>query len=101
MSKKQNGKKIKNHSQIFREKYFDNYSKKNMTIYLVLRGLVILTLIRQIFLGAWNNVFLCGLTLILFVIPAVIEKKFNLALPDALQVLILIFIYSAVTAAKL
>ena len=95
MSKKQNGKKIKNHSQIFREKYFDNYSKKNMTIYLVLRGLVILTLIRQIFLGAWNNVFLCGLTLILFVIPAVIEKKFNLALPDALQVLILIFIYSA------
>lgn len=95
MSKKPNDKKTKNRSQLFYEKYFDNYSKRNMTIYLILRALVILTLIRQIFIGAWNNVFLCGLTLILFVIPAVIEKKFNLALPDALQVLILLFIYSA------
>ena len=79
----------------FHEKYFDNYSKRNITIYLILRALVILTLIRQIFMGNWNNVFLCGLTLIFFVIPAVIEKKLNLALPDALQILILLFIYSA------
>ena len=79
----------------FHEKYFDNYSKRNMTIYFILRGLVLLTLLRQIFMGNWNNVFLCGLTLVLFVIPAIIEKKLNLALPDALQVLILLFIYSA------
>ena len=87
--------KEKNISEKIREKYFDNYSKRNMTIYLILRGLVILTLIRQIVLGNWNNVFLCGLTLVLFIIPAMIEKKLNLALPDALQVLILLFIYSA------
>ena len=88
---------IKNKSAIikFREKYFDNYSKRNMTIYLVLRALVILTLVRQIFMGNFNNVFLCGLTLLLFVIPAIIEKKLNLALPDTLQILILLFIYSA------
>ena len=61
----------------FYEKYFDNYSKKNMTIYFVLRVLVILTLLRQIFLMNWNNVFLCGLTLFLFVVPAIIEKKDN------------------------
>lgn len=87
--------KEKSASAKFHEKYFDNYSKGNMTIYLILRGLVILTLLRQIFMGNWNNVFLCVLTLVLFVIPAVIEKKLNLALPDALQVLILLFIYSA------
>lgn len=88
---------MKNKSAIikFREKYFDNYSKRNMTIYLVLRALVILTLVRQIFMGNFNNVFLCGLTLLLFVIPAIIEKKLNLALPDTLQILILLFIYSA------
>ena len=86
---------MKNAKAKFREKYFDNYSKRNMTIYLILRGLVILTLIRQMFLGNFNNVFLCGLTLILFVVPAIIEKKLNLALPDALQVLILLFIFSA------
>lgn len=85
----------KSATEKFYEKYFDNYSKTNITIYFILRGLVILTLIRQVFMGNWNNVFLCGLTLIFFVIPAVIEKKFNLVLPDALQVLILLFIYSA------
>lgn len=87
--------KEKTISQKFHEKYFDNYSKRNMTIYLILRALVIVTLVRQVILGNWNNVFLCALTLILFVLPAVIEKKLNLALPDALQIIILLFIYSA------
>ena len=87
--------KTKSATQKFHEKYFDNYSKRNMTIYLVLRGLVIFTLIRQLLMGNFNNAFLCALTLVLFIIPAVIEKKFNLALPDALQIIILLFIYSA------
>lgn len=94
-SKKKSKTKEKSASQKFHEKYFDNYSKRNITIYLVLRALVILTLVRNAFLGNWNSVFLCGLTLILFVIPAVIEKKFNLELPDALQIIILLFIFSA------
>lgn len=78
-----------------KEELFENYSKRNMTIYLILRALVILTLIRQVFLGNWNNVFLCGFTLILFLVPVIIDKKFNIQLPDALQVIILLFIYSA------
>ena len=78
-----------------KEDLFENYSKRNMTIYLVLRALVILTLIRQVFLGNWNNVFLCGFTLILFLVPVIIDKKFNIQLPDALQIIILLFIYSA------
>lgn len=87
--------KNKSATQKFHEEYFDNYSKRNMTIYLILRLLVIITLIRQIIMGNFNNAFLCALTLILFVLPAMIEKKFNLALPDTLQVIILLFIYSA------
>ena len=73
----------------------ENFSKRNVTIYLILRGLVIATLIRQCFLGNWNNVFLCVLTLILFLAPAFIDKKLDIKLPDALQVIILLFIYSA------
>lgn len=95
MGKNKTNEKTKSHSQKFHEKYFDNYSKRNMTIYLILRGLVILTLIRQFFLGNWNNVFLCGLTLVLFVLPVIVEKKMNLEVPDALQIIILLFIYSA------
>lgn len=95
MGKNKTNEKTKSPSQKFHEKYFDNYSKRNMTIYLILRGLVILTLIRQFFLGNWNNVFLCGLTLVLFVLPVIVEKKMNLEVPDALQIIILLFIYSA------
>lgn len=92
---KDKNKKNKSATQKFHEEYFDNYSKRNMTIYLILRLLVIITLIRQIIMGNFNNAFLCALTLILFVLPAMIEKKFNLALPDTLQIIILLFIYSA------
>ena len=95
MGKNKTNEKTKSPSQKFHEKYFDNYSKRNMTIYLILRGLVILTLIRQFFLGNWNNVFLCGLTLVLFVLPVIVEKKMNLEVPDSLQIIILLFIYSA------
>ena len=84
-------KKIKNGTQL----YVENYSKMNITVYVILRSFVILTLIRQIFLANWNNVFLCVFTLILFLAPVFIDKKLNVKLPDALQAIILIFIFSA------
>lgn len=77
------------------KKKISEYNKKELTVYLVLRILVILVMIRQIFLGEWNNVFLCILTLILFLVPVFIEKQVNVKLPDALQVIILLFIFSA------
>ncbi len=70
-------------------------TKKDIAVYLILRTFVILIMIRQIFLGEWNNVFLCVLTLILFLVPAFIERKVNIELPDALQTIILLFIFSA------
>lgn len=72
-----------------------NFSKKELTIYLILRILVIIVMIRQIFLQEWNNVFLCILTLILFLVPSFIEKKINIELPDVLQIIVLLFIFSA------
>lgn len=72
-----------------------NFSKKELTIYLILRVLVIIVMVRQIFLQEWNNVFLCILTLILFLVPSFIERKINVELPDALQIIILLFIFSA------
>lgn len=79
----------------YKEKYFKNYSTRNMIVYLTLRFLVILTLIRQIVHGNWNNVFLCVLTLILFLAPDFINKKLNIKLPDLLQIMILLFIFAA------
>lgn len=74
---------------------FKDANKKDIAVYLILRTLVIIIMIRQIFLGEWNNVFLCILTLILFLVPTFIERKVNIELPDALQIIILLFIFSA------
>jgi hypothetical protein len=75
-------------------KLFQN-KKTVMTVYFVLRALVILAMVHQIFLGNWENVFLCGLTLILFLMPSILERKFKVDLPDTLEIVILLFIFAA------
>lgn len=69
--------------------------KRVFTLYVVLRLSVILIMIAQFFNGNYENFFLCILTLILFTIPSFIEKNYHIDLPDTLEVIILLFIYSA------
>ena len=64
-------------------------------IYILLRASVILMLVAQFFNGNYENVFLCVLTLVLFTLPALFEKRLNIDLPDTLEVIILLFIFSA------
>lgn len=63
--------------------------------YFFLRLSVILVMVAQFFNGNFQNVFLCILTLILFLLPAFIERRLNIDLPDTLEVIILLFIYAA------
>lgn len=69
--------------------------KRDITVYVVLRFLVILTMISQIIKGNFENVFMCILTLVLFMIPSIIDKRLNIALPNALETIILLFIFAA------
>ena len=71
------------------------YKKKDITIYIILRVLVIATMIIQLLRGNFENVFMCVLTLILFLIPIFIDRKLNIKLPDTLEKIILLFIFSA------
>ena len=64
-------------------------------VYLLLRLSVILVIIDQIRKHAYENIFLCILTLILFLIPSFIEKKIHIDIPDTLETIMLLFIYSA------
>ncbi len=68
---------------------------KSKKLFLLLRFIVFLVLIRNIFVGNYENVFVCILTLILFFIPTIIERQFKLEIPDELEMIILIFIFSA------
>jgi len=66
-----------------------------MTIYWFLRLSVVLTMINQVFQRDYLNVFLCLLTLILFMLPTIIERRLHVDLPDVLEVVILLFIFAA------
>lgn len=69
--------------------------KKKLTVFLVLRLLVVLCMLDQSFNGNWNNVLLCILTLILFTLPNIIKKKFNLTFPKPLEIIVYLFIFSS------
>ena len=70
-------------------------NKSSITVYFILRALVIICMILQFIRGDLNNAFLCLLSLILFIIPFFIQNKFNIDLPNTLEIIILLFIFSA------
>ena len=64
-------------------------------VYLTLRLAVILTMIAQFFNRNYENVFLCGLTLILLILPTVLERRLQVDFPDTLEIIVMLFIFSA------
>ena len=72
--------------------------KKNKSVfitYAVLRIIVVLILIRSLFRADYQSAFYCVLTLILFFIPAFMEKNFGIVLPNTLEIFILGFVFAA------
>lgn len=72
-----------------------NFKKRRTKVELVLFVLVILSIVRQFFLGNYHNMFLGILTLILFMIPSMIERMAGVTIPIGLETIIFIFIFSA------
>lgn len=70
-------------------------NKRTLTVYLVLRALVIAVMVRAFFRGAYENMFMCGLTLVLMILPSILTKKLKIYLPSALEIVILCFIFAA------
>lgn len=64
-------------------------------VYSTLRVLVIGMMILQIFNRNFQNVFLCILTLILFIMPSVVQATFKVEFPTLLEIIILLFIFAA------
>ena len=64
-------------------------------VYVLLRFLVILTMVAQFFNGNYESVFLCLLTLVLFLLPTILERALMVDLPNTLEVIILLFIFAA------
>ena len=64
-------------------------------IYFTLRFLVLLMLVFQLLNRNYENVALCVLTLVLFLLPSAIERHLRVDLPNTLEIIILLFIFAA------
>ncbi len=70
-------------------------NRNTFLVYTGLRFLVFIVMIMQIFNKNYENVFLCILTLLLMIMPSVIQAAFKVEFPSLLEIIILIFIFSA------
>ena len=66
-------------------------ARNRTRVQMILTMLVIVSIIRQFFLGNYHNMFLGILTLILFMVPQFIDKKLGVTIPVGLETVILIF----------
>lgn len=69
--------------------------KNSFIVYMTLRALVILVMILQILNRNFENVFLCALTLVLLIMPSLIQINLKIELPTALEIIMLLFIFAA------
>ena len=69
--------------------------KSSFIVYMTLRALVTLVMILQILNRNFENVFLCALTLVLLIMPSLIQINLKIELPTALEIIMLLFIFAA------
>ena len=69
--------------------------KSSFIVFMVLRLLVIVVLVRQIMLTNYEGAFFCVLTLLLLYVPSWIQVKLRIELPPPLEITIFCFIFAA------
>lgn len=69
--------------------------KKAYTVFAVLSLTITLVLVRNVFLGRFENVFTCVLAYLLLLIPPVVERSFHIELPTTLEIFAYVFVFCA------
>ncbi len=93
--KKENKEGIIKRYRIVFSGYGEGKSMVSVAVYFILRVLVVLVMVVQMYRENYFDVFLCVLTLVLFMIPAFADRRLNIEVPSALEIIILLFIFSA------
>lgn len=70
-------------------------NRRTFALYSVLRVLVLVVLVRCVMTGRWEDVALCVLSLVLFLIPAFVEDLARVQIPGLFQGIIYAFIFAA------
>lgn len=76
------------------KKKYNETNKRSISVYLVLRVLVIASMVFQILSGNIANGLLCILALFLFTIPTIISEKYKIGIPSVLESIIYCFIFA-------
>lgn len=69
--------------------------RSSFLVYVTLRVLVIVMMVLQLLNRNYENVFLCALTLLLLIMPSLVQITFKVELPTTLEIIILVFIFAA------
>lgn len=85
--------KSSNYIETFKNEFQNNKAK--FIVYFLLRGLIILCLILQLFRKEYENVALCFLSLVLLFLPFIIEHRLKIDLPNTIEIIIMVFVFSA------
>lgn len=86
-----NNKKMSDYTEIYKK----NKVRQRKIIHGILAVFVVLVMLRQFFMGNYNNVFVCVMTLVLFMIPSFVDRKLKIHLPLTLEAVIMFFIFAA------
>lgn len=70
-------------------------NRATLIVYLILRALIIFALVRAVLRGDYESVFLCALSLALLLMPSILQRKLDITLPSAMEIIILLFIFAA------
>lgn len=70
-------------------------NKETLTVYLILRVLILFALVRALLRGEYESMFLCALSLVLMIAPSIVQKRLDIKLPSTLEIIILLFIFAA------
>jgi len=70
-------------------------NKRVFIVWAILRLFVIVAIVLSALRRDYESVFLCFLTLLLFLMPTFIQKRFDLEFPSTLQIVILLHIFAA------
>lgn len=72
-----------------------NEHRSSFLVYVTLRLLVMIVMVLQLLNKNYESVFLCILTLLLMVVPSIIQVTLRIELPTLLEITILVFIFAA------
>ena len=84
---------MKKFNQIMRD--YKNSKKSSVTVYIILRALIIASVIGQTVRGNYHSAFFCLFALVLLTLPIFIQKTLKITLPNTLEIIIFIFIFCA------